>query len=212
MWFSAELEEFFQYVIALEFHEVPDYERCKDMFKKGLKKRKFPLDGKIDFAAAKKASPTKKVRTPMKTRKVSTSPLALKKSALVKTKVKIVAKAKKVANKKAVITMLDAGCQTSPAFVKAAKAAVQAKKRGRATAGINPELDEFCDKAVASAQKVNSATKRISPRKRQIAATSSSATNGTPDSFDNPTPAMQALLDKRAERQAQQAKTKRARK
>ena len=57
---SEELETFLTYVSQLEFEAKPDYARCKKMFGDALKRRKLPLDGKIDFSAPK--SPVKKVR------------------------------------------------------------------------------------------------------------------------------------------------------
>ena len=57
---SEELETFLTYVSQLEFEARPDYARCKKIFSDALKRRKLPLDGKIDFSAPK--SPVKKVR------------------------------------------------------------------------------------------------------------------------------------------------------
>ena len=54
----------------LNFETEPDYDRCRDMFKAALKKRRLPCDGKIDFSAPK--SPAKKVSTaksPARTKK-----------------------------------------------------------------------------------------------------------------------------------------------
>ena len=57
---SEELETFLTYVAQLEFEARPDYARCKKIFSDALKRRKLPLDGKVDFSAPK--SPVKKVR------------------------------------------------------------------------------------------------------------------------------------------------------
>ena len=59
MRFTEELETFLTYVAQLEFEAKPDYVRCKKIFSDALKRRKLPLDGKIDFSAPK--SPVKKV-------------------------------------------------------------------------------------------------------------------------------------------------------
>lgn len=41
---------------------MPDYERCRNFFKAGLKRRRYPTDGKIDFSLK---SPAKKVGKPL---------------------------------------------------------------------------------------------------------------------------------------------------
>ena len=58
--FLVELESYLTYVSSLEFDTLPDYDRCRTIFRDGLKKRKLPLDGKVDFSAPK--SPPKRVR------------------------------------------------------------------------------------------------------------------------------------------------------
>ena len=58
--YPEELETFLTYVSQLEFDAQPDYARCKKIFSDGLKRKKLPLDGKVDFSAPK--SPVKKVR------------------------------------------------------------------------------------------------------------------------------------------------------
>lgn len=44
------LVNFFDYVNSLEFHNQPDYEKLRTMFKQTLKESRWPLDGKLDFS------------------------------------------------------------------------------------------------------------------------------------------------------------------
>ena len=174
------LEEFLNYVVAMDFDTEPDYDKCRAMFQKALKKAKFPLDGKIDFATPKNAP--KKVRnrsTPKRKAAADSSISEVEDSfeevqvttpAAKKTKKSPLKKVRKVATK-------DAGCQTSPAFVKAAKAAKRAKSK-LATAE-NPEMDQFAKKAVKAASK---------------------AIDENESCLSNPTPAMLALMAKKAEK------------
>ena len=230
-----ELEEFLQYVINLEFDTTPDYDHCRGIFKGALKKRKYPLDGKIDFTTPK--SPVKKVRTPMSPKKsarssrrspspdpesdpessesesYSPSPppptkAVRKKSAPAKAKPKTTAAKKRSASIASVVTSNDVGCQTSPAFVKAAKAAKRAK------ASASSEMDEFVEKAVSSARKATAKArvaskspvarkKRNSSSKRRSAA--ASGEDDDDDGLSNPTPAMKALMEKKAGKEAEAA-------
>lgn len=57
--YPSVLEEFLEYTKGLEFDTAPDYDKCRDMFKKAMKKLKTPYDGKLDFSMPK--SPAKKV-------------------------------------------------------------------------------------------------------------------------------------------------------
>ena len=94
-------------------------------------------------------------------------------------RVAAVAVSKKKATPAAVkrVVMKDQGSQTSPAFVKAAKSA-----RKKSKVGANPEMEEFSRMAVTSAKK---AVKQ--------------ATKADENDFSNPTPAMLALMAKKAE-------------
>jgi len=62
--YPSVLQEFLEYTKGLEFDTEPDYDLCRDLFKKALKKAKTPYDGKLDFSAPKK-SPNKKVGSPI---------------------------------------------------------------------------------------------------------------------------------------------------
>ena len=245
----AELEEFLQYTIGLEFDTEPDYDWVRNLFKGALKKRKYPLDGKIDFTTPK--SPVKKVRKPMAPKRAnsarsssstSDSPTPAKvpakktaaaaakssgkKTAAVKAKPKTKAEKRLLAEEEessssSSIESVSVGCQTSPAFVKAAKAAKRAKK-------ANPELEEFTEMAISSAKKAATRQQRGTPKaakkspaaaKRRSGSTSRSRScggdDGVDDVFANPTPAMKALLEKKAAKEAEKnnkRKTSRAKK
>ena len=162
-----------KYVVGLDFDTEPDYDKCRDIFKAGLKKRKYPFDGKIDFSAPK--TPAKKVG------KSSTPAKSPSKKAAATPKVKATAKVKAAtpaSTKKATKTPVvkggrvtkvkkykDSSSQTSPAFVKAAKAAKerqrlleQQKQEGLASG--NEEMDEFVDKAKKAARAASSRGKK----------------------------------------------------
>merc|ERR1719273_1649967 len=94
--------------------------------------------------------------------------------------------------------MRDQGCQTSPGFVKAAKAA-----RKKKTDPANAEMDEFVKKSVASAKK---AVKKSQPAKTSLAKKAKSGNDEA--ALSNPTPAMLALMAKGAESGAKKQRTK----
>ena len=48
---TDELVKFLNYVCSLEYDAAPDYDRCRGWFESGLKKRKYPTDGSLDFSA-----------------------------------------------------------------------------------------------------------------------------------------------------------------
>ena len=167
----SELNSFLSYVSNLKFDALPDYDRCRNIFRDGLKKRKIPLDGKVDFSLPK--SPTKKPRnvnaTPesgAKKRKKSVerakpSPAKKAKSPL-KVSKETSAKKRKTPDEK---RYADQACQTSPAFVKAAREARKAGKGAKKAKVVTP-------KAKASEP-----------------------------ALDNPTPTMLALMEKRKKQQ-----------
>ena len=215
----AVLEEFLIYVVKLDFDTQPDYDRCRKMFKTALTKAKCPLDGKIDFTSPKKAP--KKVRNSPRKRKSRLSsdedmfeassddddsivdesfaedkPVMKKISRPAMSPIKDKLKFKKTATKK--VAMRDQGCQTSPAFVKAAKAS-----RKKKTDPANAEMDEFVKKSVASAKKAvkKSQSAKTSPAKKAKSGNDEAA-------LSNPTPAMLALMAKKAESGAKKQRTK----
>ncbi len=248
--FPAELEAFLLYVASLDFDTEPDYDKCRDFFIAGLRKRRFPLDGKIDFTQ----SPAKKVRksstndstkTTSPKRKVKAVPTvkADKKKAVpaVKTDKKkaVTPKAKKSPVKKtktssrrkscratntvseeemddeettidevesdldeAMPEMKNAGCQTSPAFVKMAKEAARKRKR----AMQNPEMSDFIKEAKEAARKANGAS-AASPRTK-----SSKGKSPADSGLSNPTAAMLALMKKREEDESAKKEKRRRRK
>ena len=180
MLFLDVLEEFLNYVVAMDFDTEPDYDKCRAMFQKALKKAKFPLDGKIDFATPKNAPKKVRNRSTPKRKAAADSSISEVEDSFEEVQVTTPAakKTKKSPLKKVrKVAMKDAGCQTSPAFVKAAKAAKRAKSK-LATAE-NPEMDQFAKKAVKAASK---------------------AIDENESCLSNPTPAMLALMAKKAEK------------
>ena len=114
------------------------------------------------------------------------------------------AKKASIANK---VVMKDQGCQTSPAFVKAAdkakkqRKALSAKASSLATAN-NPEMEEFAEMAINSAKTaINSAKKVSSARGKKKSSMASEAVAEAENNFgmENPTPAMLALMAKKAD-------------
>lgn len=208
--FIAVLEEFLDYVVKLDFDTEPDYDKCRKMFKTALTKAKFPLDGKIDFTTPKNAPKKVRKSSPRK-RKISYSTAESADSdAESDAEVEITKKAsggkkKNPAVKRAI--MKDQGCQTSPGFVAAAKAARQKSKRSKTTTtGENPEMDKFAKKAMSAAKKATAAKKSVSPKK---ATKKESENNGD---LSNPTPAMLALMAKKAEKPSPKKRSISARK
>jgi len=217
--YPAVLEEFLNYVVSLEFDTPPDYDMCRQMFKTALTKAKYPLDGKIDFTSPKKAPKKVRKSSPLKRKAdlfsdedaengddsdmddslVQDKPVKKRKSPVKKVAVK------KTVAKKAV--MKDQGCQTSPGFVKAVKAA----RRKKGEPEPNVEMDEFVEKAVSTAKKAvkKSPAAKRSPKKSLAAKTSPKKSpakkakdqngNGAAAALSNPTPAMLALMAKKAE-------------
>jgi len=178
------LEEFLNYVVAMDFDTEPDYDKCRAMFQKALKKAKFPLDGKIDFATPKNAPKKVRNRSTPKRKAAADSSISEVEDSFEEVQVTTPAakKTKKSPLKKVskVVAMKDAGCQTSPAFVKAAKAARAAKTKSKLATAENPEMDQFAKKAVKAASKA--------------------ILDENESSLSNPTPAMLALMAKKAEK------------
>ena len=212
-----ELREFLEYTASLDFDTEPDYDRCRNFFKAGLKKRRLPCDGKLDFSATGKTPTAKKVGTTRKSspvKRAASSPrkrtAAKKKQVETETesesdeevqvvkkrtaKIKIDdGKKAKGSGKKKAATFKDTGCQTSPAFVAKAKAAAAAKKRRAANGDDDDDndMDAFVEKA-------------------KKAARAAGARNGTPkakgkasddNGLANPTAAMLELMEKKAQSQ-----------
>ena len=208
----------------MDFDTPPDYDRCRKMFKTALTKAKCPLDGKIDFTSPKKAP--KKVRNSPRKRKSRLSsdsedmfeassdsdsildesfaedkPVKKKISRPAMSPIKDKIKFKKTAAKK--VAMRDQGCQTSPDFVKAAKAA---RKKKTDPDPANAEMDEFVKKSIASAKKAVKKSK--SPAKKSPAKKAKSGDDDAAAALSNPTPAMLALMAKKAESGAKKQRTK----
>jgi len=217
------LEKFLDYVVKLEFETTPDYDKCRKMFSDALTKANYPLDGKIDFASPKKAAkkvgrtsagPVKrKTSSPIKrkaanakskqTAEISSDEdddddddsFEVSKPSPKKSKSKTPAAKNAVTNK---VVMKDQGCQTSPAFVKAAKKqrkALSSKATSAAVAGANnPEMEEFAEMAI-------NAAKKVSARGKKKSSTASAMASEAENNFgmENPTPAMLALMAKKAE-------------
>jgi len=86
------------------------------------------------------------------------------------------------------VLMKDQSCQTSPAFVKAAKKRKTAAKASKASA--NPEMEDFEKLAINSAKMATS--------KRATKSPTAKPKKALDDGDDNPTPAMSALKAKKA--------------
>lgn len=177
------------------------------MFKTALTKAKFPLDGKIDFTTPKNAPKKVRKSSPRK-RKISYSTAESADSDTVESDLEVEIKKSGGGKKKNTSAkraqMKDQGCQTSPGFVAAAKAArTKAKK---AKPGENPEMEQFAKKAVSAAKKAT-AKKSISPSNKK--AKKESENNGD---LSNPTPAMLALMAKKAEKPTPKKRSSTARK
>merc|ERR1739838_608062 len=209
---GAVLEEFLNYVVSLEFDTPPDYDMCRQMFKTALTKAKYPLDGKIDFTSPKKAPKKVRKSSPLKRKAdlfsdedaengddsntddslVQDKPVKKRKSPVKKAVKKTESPVKKAAKKTVVkkAAMKDQGCQTSPAFVKAAKAARRKKVEP------NVEMDEFVEKAVSTAKKAvkKSPAAKRSPKKSPAKKAKDQNGNGAAEALSNPTPAMLALM------------------
>ena len=222
--FADVLEEFLTYAVKLEYDTEPDYEKCRKMFKDALKKAKYPLDGKIDFTSPKKAKKVGRTSSPVKKpavkRKASAASKALRisdssasasaseddedsfeeASAARKSKASPQKRSSKA--KRATVLMKDAECQTSPAFVKAAK---RQRKALASKAANNPEMEDFAKMAIDSAKK---AKKPTTPRKSGGKVEKSKVNSKDEASLENPTPAMLALLAKKAEAESAKKKTK----
>ena len=217
------LEEFLNYVKTLEFDTAPDYDRCREMFKKAMKKLKIPLDGKLDFSAPK--SPAKKVgsspskrsgkrsvskedqpspRKPRKTRRVVPEsddeeeeeeevvpkPTRRRRARVELQSIEESEEDEVPSNKPIKKVKKSIGCQTSPAFVKRAKAA----KKAAEEKVKNPEMDQFVSKAIKAAKAATRSSPVVRKSSKKVA---KEAENDI--SVSNPTPAMVALMKKRQE-------------
>ena len=151
-----------------------------------VKKRKSPVAG-----TSKAAPPIPKPRT----KKAAMSP---EKSA------------KKTTVTKSKVNMKDQGCQTSPGFVKAAKAARKKKPVQ------NVEMDEFVKESISAAKKaVKKTPAKKTPAKKspnKIPAVKAKTENGNGEAalsnLTNLTPAMLAVMAKKAENSAKKPRTK----
>jgi len=296
--YPSVLEDFLDYVNGLEFDDEPDYDKCRDMFKKALKKAKKTYDGKLDFTmpkspvsssgkkvgsaasssssmasspSPKKVSkkrvatsgkrkiepedvieeeedeeeqeavvvakpsgsrkpPKKRVSkaksseedTPKAKKKAAASPRKKKRSIAVQPSEdessqteddQPLDKAVKKSSKKhkTIVSLADKGCQTSPAFVKRARAAKKAAQEAISSAeggaaARSPEMDEFVSKAISAAKAANARNSPAVARKKSSTAAKRSKAEGQPAkeeendlSASNPTPAMLALMKKRQE-------------
>lgn len=68
--FPSGLKEYLDYVVSLAFDEKPDYERCRNILREGLRARGYRDDGKLVFASATPVPPSRKPKSRMD-RKVS---------------------------------------------------------------------------------------------------------------------------------------------
>lgn len=204
---SAELQDFLSYVSTLSFESAPDYDRCRNFFRNGMKKRKIALDGKLDFAAPK--TPAKKVRTkrgarlgtakprlaqPLAQLAARGGPLAVRKRAAPESNSDEDMEQEKRVYK-------DAGSQTSPGFVKRAREAAKRTKRNYNDA--NPEMESFSKKAIAAARAASTNGQR-----KGSTTTKGDAHENNHSSLSNPTAAMLVLMERKAARETASKKGK----
>lgn len=64
------LKEYLDYVVSLAFDEKPDYERCRNILREGLRARGYRDDGKLVFTSATPVPPSRKPKSRLD-RKVS---------------------------------------------------------------------------------------------------------------------------------------------
>ena len=228
---TAVLEEFLNYVESLEFQVEPDYNKCRKMFETALKAAGCKLDGKIDFSTPKKAPKKVRTSSPRKRKsavfdedtaddsdtdesfakeksvKKRKSPVAgTSKTPVPKPRTKKAAMSPEKSVKKTTVTkskalMKDQGCQTSPGFVKAVKAARKKKPVQ------NVEMDEFVKESISAAKKavkktpVKKTPAKKSPNKTPAVKAKTENGNGEAalSNLTNLTPAMLAVMAKKAE-------------
>lgn len=180
----------------MEFSTKPDYECCREFFRAGLRKRHLSLDGKLifddkDTEKSKKTKPMTPVKrkSPSKSakqigtsndvkKKTTKRPLIKRSSSVPKRRVEAVIEEDNdlVIKKKTKVAYKESASQTSPAFVEAVR---------RARRGATTKTTELGD-----AQNATNCTK---PAKEHKATTDKVR-------LENPTPAMQELMNKRSKR------------
>ena len=186
MHFSDVLDEFLNYLVTLEFDTEPNYDKIRKMFRDALIKAKHPLDGKIDFTSPKKPKKVGRNSSPVKRKASKISSLSSDEESFEQTKPSTKTRRKSPAKK---VLMKDQSCQTSPAFVKAAKKRkTAAAKASSSKASANPEMEDFEKLAINSAKMATAKSPKAKPKKAL------DESNGV----DNPTPAMSALKAKKA--------------
>ncbi|XP_042238964.1 serine/threonine-protein kinase VRK1-like isoform X1 [Homarus americanus] len=65
------LKEYLEYVINLAFDEQPDYEKCRNILRAGLKARGYRDDGKLVFMSATPVPPSKKAKSRLDRKKTT---------------------------------------------------------------------------------------------------------------------------------------------
>lgn len=215
--FPNALKEFLNYVINLEFQEEPSYNICRAFFQKALKSKGNNVDDKLDFNknSPAKPSPTKRVGKRKETKPNATyssdefiiddsgdlnisdisngitskkknkhTVQSVKSQPSGKTQRKLEGLTIKVKKP----TYKESASQTSPNFVKTARAAAKVKKA--AALARSNEMEEFAEKAKAAA--INAKIK--TPCKFKTSDEENVENN---ISMDNPTPAMLELMRKK---------------
>ena len=132
------LTEFLEYVAKLKFQEEPNYDKCRALFEKNLKSEGYKMDGKLDFSSDAPLA-TKKTPNKRKSNGSTPSTTSPRKSAR-KSKdnmptPKEIRKIQSLSIKKNIPVYKqykESASQTSPNFVKYARAAHKADKEARA--------------------------------------------------------------------------------
>lgn len=170
------IQEYMEYVGSLTFDECPSYEKCRMILREGLTRRGYSDDGKLVFLSATPKAPSKKVRKSASCSRDDTQPLPSPSSSSPKKRKKCAA--------------------VNGAHSKASKKALVSRSRPSSLSREKVPRDKGKPTVRGSSVKSSSInSRRISLKKKTAKA---SQRRGSASSiFDNPTPAMLAILNKR---------------
>jgi hypothetical protein len=169
-------------VIALEFAAKPDYDRCRNIFKEGLKRRGLPQDGKFDFFGDATDLPRQESS--------SLSPVKAERRPAVATATTPKAPVKR-RRRASTVKYADSSSQTSPVSFKSPKEEEDKSENG----GVD-QMDDFAKK---SANAAKAPTKVMRNRSLSVLGKVSKSSERNAESLANPTPAMMALMAKKSD-------------
>ena len=192
------LNEFLNYVGKLKFQEEPNYDKCKSLFEKAIGTEGYRADGKLDFSSS---ASTLTKKTPNKRKSTGLEPgsksprKSARKSKDKEVTPKEISKIKSLSIKKGspiYKQYKESASQTSPNFVKYARAAHKAKKEARSTK---------VEVAKGKKLQVN--------KKKQVTSAAQIENSENDIPMDNPTPAMLELMRKKEAAKLQKSSAKR---